>query len=105
MPQRKRYRRRALWRARPGSAKSDRAAALQSAPGGAINQATGLEILDHAPVTVEEHDCLAGPAIDIVQPDSVHFDELPDRRIIAFGLARDDIAKDFRAEISRITAG
>ncbi|MGY4455185.1 hypothetical protein ACVWZR_009845 [Bradyrhizobium sp. i1.3.1] len=51
-----------------------------------IDQATRLEILDHAAIAMEQNQRASGPALDIVQPNTVDVDEPPLGRIITLRL-------------------
>src|ERR1700709_322585 len=54
--------------------------------GSQFNQTARLEILDHAAVAVEKNQRSARAALQVVDPDAMHLNELPSRRIFAFCL-------------------
>ena len=70
-----------LW-PKPGTIEHDYAIV----PGGEIDEATRLEILDHAAIAMKQDQWPAGPAFDIVQANTVDVDETSLRRIIALRL-------------------
>jgi hypothetical protein len=45
-----------------------------------------LKILDHAAIAVQQHERLAWAAFDVMQTNTVHFDEPTGGRIVAFRL-------------------
>ncbi|GIQ75143.1 hypothetical protein BraRD5C2_35840 [Bradyrhizobium sp. RD5-C2] len=63
-------------------------------PGGKIDEATCFKILDHAAVAMKQNQWPAGPAFDIVQSDTIDFDEASLRRMIALGLVGKSLIDD-----------
>src|SRR5699024_7141569 len=53
--------------------------------GGGVEEAAGLEVLDHAAVAVQEDERRAFASLDIVQADAIHGEEPSARRIAALG--------------------
>ena len=50
---------------------------------GQINQAAGLEVLDHAPIAVQEDQRRSCSPLDVVEANTFHGNESPDWRVTA----------------------
>src|SRR5215207_6536313 len=54
-----------------------------------IDEAAGLEVLDHAAVAVQKDQRLAFASLDVMEAHAVNFDELAGWRILALGFLRE----------------
>ena len=70
-------------------------------PGGAVEQAARLEVLDHAAVAMQQRQRRAGPPLDVMQPDAVDLQEPALRRVAPLGVLREPVVDQGRDGESR----
>jgi hypothetical protein len=61
---------------------------------GQINQAAGLEVFDHAPVAVQEHQRHSRSSLDVVDASALDPDELSPGRVTSLSFSREPPIQD-----------
>jgi hypothetical protein len=51
-----------------------------------VDKAARIEILDHAPIAVQQHQGISSTTLYVVEPNPVYFQKSASRRIVSFGL-------------------
>jgi hypothetical protein len=70
-----------------------------------IDQAAGLEILDHAAIAMEQDQWFAFATDNVVEANPIHLDELPGRRTVALSLSGKPVVDEGRDGEPNHTSG